>query len=153
MRRRGVSPANVAIDRGSSLWTEDNPDVRLFDKEEPTEFTKNCIEFCAQFDRDRAVTESFVKLLTDLDLLIPQQTNFTPRNADGSAGEPQLVADYFAVSIEKLNALPADKLVELRDNGALNQIYAHLTSQFGWDRIVLDSFEQAAAAKPAAANA
>ena len=143
----------ICIDRDSSLWTENNPDVRLFDKGEPTEFTKNCIEFCAQFDRDRMVTESFVQLLKDLDLFIPQQTNFTPRNADGTNGEPLLVAEYFAVSVEKVNALPADKLVEMRDNGALNQIYCHLTSQFGWDRIVLDSMARTAAAAPVAANA
>ena len=42
------------------------------------------------FDNDRAMTESFVKLLTDLDLLTSQQANFTPRLPDGSAGEPQL---------------------------------------------------------------
>ena len=31
---------------------------------------------------------------------------------------------------------PAEKLVELRDNGALGQIYAHLVSLVGWDRLI-----------------
>jgi len=143
----------ICIDRDSSLWTENNPDVKLFENGEPSAFTKSCIEFCSQFDRDRVITESFVQVLKDLDLFIPQQTNFTPRNPDGTAGEPQMVAEYFAVSVDKLNALPAETLVELRNNGALNQIYAHLTSHFGWDRIVLESLERAAAAGPVVANA
>jgi hypothetical protein len=142
----------ICIDRASSLWTEDNPDVLLFENGEPSQFTKNCIEFCSQFDRDRAITESFVKLLTDLDLFTPQQTNFTPRNPDGTNGDPVLVAEYVAVSTEKLNALPADKLAELRASGALAQIYAHLTSQFGWDRVVAESLARQPPA-PIAANA
>ncbi|MCA6308605.1 MAG: SapC family protein, partial [Phenylobacterium sp.] len=50
--------------------------------------------------------------------------------------EPQQIAEYFGVSEEKLNALPHDKLAELRDNGALQQIYAHILSLFGWDRLI-----------------
>ncbi len=50
-----------------------------------------------------------------------------------------LIAEYYAISETKLNALPHDKFVELRDNGALHQIYAHLTSLFGWDRIIAES--------------
>jgi hypothetical protein len=50
-------------------------------------------------------------------------------------GEPQLVAEYYAVSEEKLNKLPSEDFVKLRDNGALGQIYAHLISTLGWDKL------------------
>jgi hypothetical protein len=46
------------------------------------------------------------------------------------------VAEYFGVSEEKLNALPAEKLKELQTSGALAQIYAHLVSLIGWDRLI-----------------
>ena len=49
------------------------------------------------------------------------------------------MAEFFGVSEERLRALPTDKLVELRDNGALGQIYAHLISLFGWDKLVAES--------------
>jgi hypothetical protein len=42
--------------------------------------------------------------------------------------------------------------VELRDNGALLQIYAHLMSLFGWDRLVVKAMRRAPQA-PQAANA
>jgi SapC len=131
--------AIVCIDRASDLWVEGGGDVRLFENGETSEFTKSCIEFCKQFDQDKAQTDFFIGLLKDLELLEPRQTMFNPTLPDGTAGEPQLVADYFAVSEDKLKALPGDKLVELRDNGALQQIYAHLNSLFGWDKIVLES--------------
>jgi hypothetical protein len=141
----------ICIDRDSNLWTEDNPDLRLFENGQPTAYTKNCIEFCGQFDNDRAITDSFVKVLVDLDLLSSQQTNFTPRLPDGTNGAPQLVAEYFAVSTEKLNALPVEKLAKLRNNGALQQIYSHLTSLFGWERTVAESMSRAATDEPARA--
>ncbi len=79
---------------------------------------------------------------------------FTPRNPDGTAAAPQKIAEYFAVSEDKLKALPAEKLAELRDNGALGQIYAHLVSLLGWDRLIALTFQRnAAAAQPVAGNA
>jgi hypothetical protein len=140
----------VCIDRGSSLWTEDSPDVRLFEDDgQPTAFTNNCIQFCGQFDADRVRTESFVKLMVDLDLFEAKQTAFTPQNPDGSTGQPMVVAEFFAISETRLNALPQAKLVELRDNGALAQIYAHLTSLYGWDRVIAESMIRTNAAQPA----
>ena len=59
---------------------------------------------------------------------------------DGTPGEPQKLAEYYAVSEDKLRALPAEKLAELRDNGALGQIYAHLVSLLGWDRLIALAF-------------
>jgi hypothetical protein len=129
----------VCIDRPFELFTEDNPDVMLFENGQPSAFTNRCIEFCGQFDADARVTASFVQLLTDLDLFETRKTNFTPRLANGEAGEPVLIAEYFAISEEKVKALPADKLVELRDNGALGQIYAHLISLNGWDRLIMET--------------
>ena len=73
-------------------------------------------------------------------------------NPDGTAGEPQKIADYFGVSEEKLNALPADKIIELRDNGALGQIYAHMLSLVGWDRLIALAMARAPQ-EPVAANA
>ena len=134
------------------MWTEKDADVMLFEGGEPTEFTKGCIEFCSQFDADRMRTESFIQLLKDLELFETRQTVYSPRLEDGTTGPEQLVAEYFAVSETKLNQLPADKLQELRDSGALMQIYAHLTSLFGWDRLIMETLARQPAA-PVAANA
>ena len=144
----GAQRLVVCIDRASSALVQGG-DTPLFENGEPSQFTKDAIEFCRQFEEERQRTEQFVKLLKDLDLLELKNAVFTPRNADGTNGEPQPIAEYFAVSEEKLNALPADKIVELQKNGALAQIYAHLISLLNWDRLIAVTLSRA----PVAANA
>ena len=140
----------LCIDRKAEFIVEGG-DMPFFDGKEPSEYTKNCIEFCNNFELERQRTMSFVQLLKDNDLFESKTATFTPMNPDGSQGEPQKIADYFGVSEDKLNALPQAKIVELRDNGALAQIYAHLLSLVGWDRLVAIAMARAPQ-MPAAAN-
>ncbi|HXQ12565.1 MAG TPA: SapC family protein [Caulobacteraceae bacterium] len=135
----------VCIDRASDLWVEGPADVKLFENGQPSEFTKSCIEFCSQFDTDRAASDLFVKILTDLDLFETRQATFTPRLENNVLGEPQLVAEFFAVSEAKLKALPDTKFVELKENGALPLIYAHMTSLYGWERLISETLTRRAA--------
>jgi hypothetical protein len=141
----------LCIDRNAPFIVEGG-DMPFFEADnKPSQYTQNCIQFCNDFEVERQRTMSFVQLLKDLDLFEPKVANFTPANADGTAGEPQKIADYFGVSETKLNALPHDKFIELRDNGALGQIYAHLTSLLGWDRLIALAMSRAPQA-PQAAN-
>jgi len=139
----------VCIDRASSLL-KDGGDIPMFENGEATEYTKSCIQFCNDFEAERQRTDNYVALLRELDLFETKQALFTPRNEDGTNGEPQLIAEYFAVSEEKLLALPADKFIALRDNGALSQIYAHLVSLLGWDKLIAKTLIKNAAAAEAA---
>ena len=135
----------LCVDRAADFVVEGG-DMPFFDADgQPSEYTKSCIEFCNNFEMERQRTESFVELLKSLDLFELKEARFTPMNPDGTAGEPQKIAEYFGVSEEKLGALPAAKLAELRDNGALPQIYAHLGSLVGWDRLVAVAMARQAA--------
>lgn len=125
----------VCIDRASESLTEGG-EVALFENGEATEFTRNAIQFCSDYEMERQRTDAFVKTLRELDLFEEKKAFHTPINADLTQGEPVQIAEYFAVSEAKLNALPAEKIIELRNNGALQQIYAHLISLFNWDRLI-----------------
>ncbi len=126
----------VCIDRAAPMLG-DLPDLAFFDaKGEPTEYTKGCIKFCNDFETELRRTESFSTMLKDLDLFETRKATYTPSLADGTPCEPQVVAEYFAISEAKLKALPDAKICELLDNGALGQIYAHLVSLIGWDRLI-----------------
>ncbi|HXV01178.1 MAG TPA: SapC family protein, partial [Caulobacteraceae bacterium] len=96
----------VCIDRDAPM-VGDLPDVALFDAEgQPTDYTKSCIDFCNNFEVELRRTESFVSVLTELDLFETKTASYNPVNPDGTAaGPPQLVAEYYAVSEEKLKAL------------------------------------------------
>jgi hypothetical protein len=143
----------VCIDRDAPM-IGDLPDVALFDAAgQPTDYTKGCIEFCNNFEVEIRRTESFVNLLKDLDLFETRQANHTPANPDGTpAGPPQLVAEYFAVSEDKLKALPDEKIRDLINTGALQQIYAHLNSLGGWDRLIALTIARTAPPPPANLN-
>lgn len=151
-RDEGSDRVIVCIDRASSLWIEGDADVRLFEAGQPTDFTKSCVDFCGRYDADRSITDGFIKQLRDLDLFETKQTMYTPQLPDGTPGEPQVVAEYSAVSRDKLLTLPTDDLLSLRANGALQQIYAHIASLNGWDKLLAETLALAAAA-PAVANA
>lgn len=143
----------VCIDRDSALLGEDY-DLGFFDANgEATEYTKGCIQFCNDFETEARRTESFVQVLRDLELFETRQTTFTPTNADGTPGAPQPIAEYSAVSEERIKALGDMKLRELLNNGIIGQCYAHLTSLVGWDRLIsLAISRQAAQEQLTAAN-
>lgn len=142
----------LCVDRDAPFITEGGA-TPLFVDGKPSPYTQQAMDFCNNFEQERLRTDAFVKLLTDLDLMETRESVFTPRNPDGSPAAPQKIAEYFAVSEEKLKTLPAEKLAELRDNGALGQIYAHLVSLLGWDRLIAIAFQKAATAQPVAGNA
>lgn len=141
----------LCIDRGAAFVGEDY-DVAFFEDGKPSEYTNQAMQFCNDFETERQRTTSFMALLDELDLLDRREASFTPRNPDGSSGQPQKIADYWAVSEEKLAKLNSKKLTELRDNGALGQIYAHMNSLLGWDRLIALAMERGARGQ-AAANA
>ena len=141
----------VGIDRSYKYLAED-AQFPFFVDGEPTEYTKNCIQFCNDFETQNRMTKSFIALLKELDLIEPRSATYQPMGADGVAGETQTIATFQAVSEEKLKALPAKKLAEMRDSGALMQIYAHLNSQFGWERLIMRAIERTTAEQAAAAN-
>lgn len=142
----------LCIDRAAEFIVEGG-EMPFFEADnQPSDYTKRCMEFCNNFEIERRRTVAFVQILKDLDLFETKTATFTPSNPDGTAGETQKIAEYFGVSEEKLNKLPPEKFVELRDNGALGQIYAHLMSLVGWDRLVALAMARAPA-QPQAANA
>ena len=143
----------VCIERPAEIFREEGADMPLFDdKGEPSEYTQNAIKFCEDFETERRRTEQFVNLITELDLWETKRAMFTPNLPNGQQGEPQLIADYFGIAEEKLRAIPADKLVELRDSGALEKIYNHLSSLVGWDRLIAIASAKQARTGPIAAN-
>ena len=142
----------LCIDR-KAPFIKDGGAQPLFVDGQPAPYVQQALEFCNNFETERQRTDNFVKLLQELDLLETRETTFSPRNPDGTAAPVQKIAEYFAISEDKLKALPLEKLAELRDNGALGQIYAHLVSLLGWDRLIAMAFDRAARQQATAGNA
>lgn len=146
----------VCIERGADIFCDKSKagSQALFNADgEPSTYTQNAIKFCEDFETERRRTEAFIAMLKELDLFHVREATYQQPNPDGTFTQVKL-AEYFAVSEDKLNALSAEKLAELRDSGALEKIYNHLTSLVGWDRLIAIATEQAMLRQlQAAANA
>jgi hypothetical protein len=125
----------VCIDRAAPMLAEGG-DVKLFENGKLTPFAEQAVEFCSSFETERRRTELFVAKLKELDLFEVKESNFQPRQPDGSLGQPVKMAEYFAVSEEKLSKLSDADLRELHVTGALRQCYVHISSMFNWERII-----------------
>lgn len=134
----------VCVDAESDLVTS-APDVPFFQDGKPSDFTNDAIDFLKNFENQRQLTERLTALLDEHELFETKTVSYRPRNTDGSLADPVTLAEYFAVSMDKLNALPAETLVQLRDNGALNAIYVHNVSLLNWKMIVERALRQPSA--------
>lgn len=125
----------LCIDRNAPM-VSDAPDVAFFEADQPSKFTQDAIEFCKEFERQRRATVDFVAICEKNGLFEQKSVSFTPRDQAGNAGESQKIADYFAISEEKLANLTEAQFMELRNTGALAAMYAHLISLLNWPRVI-----------------
>jgi hypothetical protein len=126
----------VCVDEAASCVTNKTPAQPFFGDDDTSPFTKEAFEFLQNFERDRQATTAMVQELKDLDLFEPKDMHFQGQLADGTPGERQKIADYFAVSEDKLRNLPADKIKSLAERGILAVIFSHLVSLSNWQRLV-----------------
>ncbi|WP_297731159.1 SapC family protein [uncultured Maricaulis sp.] len=142
-------PSTVCVDLDADFVVSENPERPFFDANgEPTDYTQQAIDFVSAFENDAKTTEAFVERLIALDLLEKKDVKVSnPQDPDN----PVTVAEYFGVSSEKFDALPADKLKEMQTNGDLGAIVSHIISLQRWERILRRTSSVANAAASAQA--
>lgn len=132
----GTDRLLLCVDRQAPMVTN-QPEVPFFENGQPSKFTNDAIEFCKEFERQRRATVDFVNILKQHNLFEAKTVTFQPRDGQGNeVGEQQKIADYHAVSEEKLASLTDEQFVELRNTGALGACYAHMVSLMNWTNII-----------------
>ena len=137
----------VCVDEAAECVTNKKPATNFFEKGEASKFTKDAFEFLQAFERDNQATQTMAARLKELDLFEVKEMNFQGQNADGSLADKQKIAEYYAVSQEKLSKLDDKMIVEFSKNGYLPAIYAHLQSLGNWQRLVNFALRKGAAAE------
>jgi hypothetical protein len=92
---------------------------------EPTEYTRNILEFCRQFEEAGQRTQAFLKILQDMDLLMDGEVAITRVDQPDT---PFVYRGFQMVDEAKLRELPTEKVQEFNKNGILMLIHAHLFS-------------------------
>jgi len=105
----------------------------------PTPMLDRAFAFCRGMEQAMQKTRALAESLTALNLLQPAAVQFEQN------GKPMKIDGFHAIQKEAFAALPAEKLAELRDSGALEVIYAHLLSIGGLPELAAKMTASAAA--------
>lgn len=97
---------------------------KLFEGSDPSETTKNILNFCEQFEQAGQRTAQFMAELQKLDLLMDGEVSIQQTGVE----KPFVYRGFKMVNEEKLRDLRGDELRKINQNGLLPLIYAHLFS-------------------------
>lgn len=123
----------LCVDDEAELFTNKATDENLaFYKDgQPSDLTKQALEFCTAFHNHYLITRNFCKDLKEADLLTPNQSDAKLFN-----GRQIRLGGFQLIDEAKFNALPDDKILEFRKKGWLPFIYFALMSASNWKKVV-----------------
>ena len=122
--RPGADELSLCFDPTSEGIGADVEGEALFADGQPSEVTKNIMQFNESFEQAGARTAQFMRDLKELDLLMDGETTI---QADG-VEQPFIYRGFRIVNEEKLAELRGDQLRKIHKNGMLPLLYAHLFS-------------------------
>jgi hypothetical protein len=125
----------LCIDRAATTIS-DRPEIPFFENGQHSRYTKDAVESCNKFEDLARRTRQFIRILEQHDLFEPMQLTVPRANPDGTETSPQKLSDCLRISEEKLNALPTDIYIKLRDIGIPGLAYAHLLSLSLWPKLL-----------------
>jgi hypothetical protein len=125
----------VCIDRAAKMLSN-TPELPFFEGDKPSRYTQDAIQFCKEFDALGRRTQEFIKLMDQHGLFELTPLALPRAKPDGTPDEPAKIGEYLRISEQKLNALPKDTYIELRDKGVSAVMHAHLLSLGLWPKIL-----------------
>jgi hypothetical protein len=125
----------VCIDRTAKMLST-TPELPFFEGDKPSRYTQEAIQFCREFDMLGRRTQEFVKLMDQHNLFETTPLALPRAKSDGTPDEPNKIGEYLRISEGKLNQLPKETYLELRDKGVTAVMHAHLLSLGLWPKIL-----------------
>ncbi len=116
---------SLCFDPTTDILGDTKKGEKLFDADQPSEYTKSVLEFCEKFEDAGARTQAFVKELTDAGLLMDGEVAIQQND---KPDQPYIYRGFKMVDQEKLRALDGEKIKTWHEIGLLPLIYAHLMS-------------------------
>lgn len=126
---------------------QENGKTALFDKGEPTEFSKQALEACSNFQQGLNATQHFVKALDEAGILVENQAELSYESTD----QKFRLSGFCVVDQDKFKALPKETILDWHEKGWLYLVYAHFMSMGNWSSLA--ALTQKQNEKPATLNA
>jgi len=123
--QQGSDDLSLCFDPGAGVVGKFDEGNQLFEDSEPTEYTKNVLEFCKNFEESGQRTRNFMGELEKLDLLMDGEIAITRNDLPD---QPFVYRGFQMVDEKKLRELPAETFDTLNKNGIIVLIHAHLFS-------------------------
>lgn len=121
----------VVVDRAAPM-VSDEPDQPFFVDGKLSAHAQELVDFCNRYEQEKRHTRDFCEKLKQLGLLGFTKASYTVEGKEA----PQALATYAAVDAKKLEELEDDVLSDLRSDGSLARIFAHLFSLENWRQLV-----------------
>lgn len=148
--REGTEEMSLCFDPTAPGVGADIDGAPLFDGDQPSQATKDILNFCEQFETAGQRTQAFMDEVLKLDILMDGEVAIQPDGAE----QPFIYRGFKMVDEEKLKDLRGDTLRKISQNGILPLLYAHLFSLQLMREIFAEQMAagQIAVPAPAAAN-
>lgn len=127
---QNASQLSLCIDDAPGYVVKGGGEKFFDDKGQPTQASKNAIEFCRSYHVAAHQTMTFGEALLKAGLLVDRSADITLKN-----GQKISFSGFRIIDEAKFNQLPAETLLEWRSKGWLAAAYAHLFSGAGWGTI------------------
>lgn len=125
----GSDQLTLCVDMNDEFIAEDG-EQKFFEDGEPSQMSKNALEFCKSYHAAAQQTVEFGKELAALDILVDREAKINVGN------KAKINFSGFKIIDEKkLADIPDEKFLEWRQKGWLPFIYAHLFSGGQWQRL------------------
>lgn len=123
------SALSLCIDDAPGVMVKDGE--KFFDdKKQPTQMSKNAMEYCRSYHMAAKQTQLFGQALAESGLLVDRAAELTL-----AGGQRISFSGFRIIDEEKFNKLPEKTLVEWRNKGWLAGAYAHLFSGLQWGNV------------------
>lgn len=131
----GSGSMMLCIDRAAKTIS-DRPEIPFFEGGQHSQFTKDAIQTCNEFEGLARRTRDLIRILERHDLFESMELTVPRANPDGTEAPPQKIDDCLRISEQKLNALPDEVYIKLRNMGIPGLAYAHLLSLGLWPKLL-----------------
>jgi len=120
----------LCFDETSDMLSSEG-EFALFDGDNPSDFTRGAMEFCAMLRQQGEETDEFVKALQELDLLKTNDMQISMPD-----GAQLQLSGFQIIDPAKFDKLPDNVYLQWRRKGWIGLVYAHHLSSHRWPHLI-----------------